>query len=59
MIETLMNINPDWNRMIRYSQAQRQKPQGQTNREKQQEREQHLLFRKPRFGNNSYFGIYG
>ena len=59
MIETLMNINPDWNRMIRYSQAQRQKPQGQTNREKQQEREQHSLFRKPRFGNNSYFGVYG
>lgn len=54
MIEAIMNINPDWNRMIRYSQAQRQKPQGQTNREKQQEQKRHPVFR-----GNPTFGIYG
>lgn len=54
MTEAIMNINPDWNRMIRYSQAQRQKPQGQTNREKQQEQKRHPVFR-----GNPTFGIYG
>lgn len=53
MTEAIMNINPDWNRMIRYSQAQRQKPQGQTNREKQQEQKRHPVFR-----GNPTFGIY-
>lgn len=54
MTEAIMNINPDWNRMIRHSQAQRQKPQGQTNREKQQEQKRHPVFR-----GNPTFGIYG
>lgn len=53
MTEAIMNINPDWNRMIRHSQAQRQKPQGQTNREKQQEQKRHPVFR-----GNPTFGIY-
>ena len=53
MTEAIMNINPDWNRMIRHSQAQRQKPQGQTNREKQQEQK-----RYPLFLGNPTFGIY-
>lgn len=53
MTEAIMNINPDWNRMIRYSQAQRQKPQGQTNRETQQEQKRHPVFR-----GNPTFGIY-
>ncbi len=52
MTEAIMNTNPDWNRMIRHSQAQRQKPQGQTNREKQQEQK-----RLPVFGGNPSFGI--
>lgn len=54
MTEAIMNINPDWNRMIRHSQAQRQKPQGRTNREKQQEQKRHPVFR-----GNPTFGIYG
>lgn len=54
MTEAIMNINPDWNRMIRHSQAQRQKPQGQTNREKQKEQKRHPVFR-----GNPTFGIYG